>query len=102
MVEIPVTANPLRPGAPLGLGALNHYGESELLNVVKSSALRTIVFLIHPWELIDAARAYPMLPTGYAKACSPSVGPLRRFLSATREIMEISTLREVAKSFDAE
>jgi peptidoglycan/xylan/chitin deacetylase (PgdA/CDA1 family) len=80
LLEIPVTGNPLRPGAPLGLGAVNMYGPEKLSEVARSLMIPVVVFLIHPWELVDLASAYEQVPAGYARACSSSLQPLRKFL----------------------
>ena len=80
----------------MGLGGLNYFGQEKLLKVVRASRLPVIVFLVHPWELIDAGSEYPSLPKGYAKACSEDLASLRGFLSSVKDEMEISRIAEVA------
>jgi len=99
LLEIPVTENPLRPGAPLGLGALNVYGTEAVVTTLKEMDARTIVFLVHPWELIDIKSYYPRVPEGYARACSPDLTAFREFLSAVRPIATFSTLLAVWRGF---
>ena len=96
LLEIPVTENPLRPGAPLGLGALIYFGETRLVEVVRKTATNNVLFLVHPWELIDVDRVYPSLPMGYANGCSADLEPLRRFLLAIKGSVQIASLDAIA------
>jgi hypothetical protein len=80
----------------LGLGALNYFGEPRLAEVVRRTAAKNVLFLIHPWELIDVGRASPSLPPGYMKGCSADLVPLRRFLLAIRGEAQIVSLHAIA------
>lgn len=99
VLEVPVTENPLQPGTPIGLGALNRLGPTRLIQFLETTALDTVVFLAHPWEAIDILAAYPSAPDDYGKVCSGDVGSLRTFLEAARSIAEFSTLDQVADVF---
>jgi hypothetical protein len=102
LLEIPVTANPLRPGAPLGQGALNVNGPTKLLEIVRSLSVGVFVFLIHPWELVDLALWYPSLPSGYSDACSRDLEPLRDFLTEAKAAFPFITLGEYPTQQDGD
>jgi len=95
LLEVPVTENPLLPGAPLGLGALNAFGPAAILDTLRALEMTTVVFLIHPWELIDLQAFYPWLPPGYVRACSPDLTNLRNFLREARDFARFATLASV-------
>lgn len=99
LLEIPVTENPLRRGSPLGLGAINAYGSESVLAAIRSVEESTLVFLVHPWELIDARAYYPKVPEGLLGACSGDLGAFRQFLTAARALAEFSTLANVRRGF---
>ena len=94
LLEVPVTPNPLRPGAPLGLGALNHYVLQHLIKIVKTTIEEVLVFLVHPWELVDPSSFYPKLPTAYASACSNDLRPLQEFLKEVSKSFSTTTLAD--------
>ncbi len=96
LLEIPITENPMQPGTPVGLGALNRFGARALLDLLAMSRLNTHLFLIHPWEAVDLAGIYPDLPPGYRDACSPSLRPFRDFVLRARSMVELSSLGTVA------
>ena len=99
LLEIPVTENPLRRGGPLGLGAINAYGFDKVMTALHAVEERTLVFLVHPWELIDARAYYPKVPEGLLAACSGDLGAFRDFLTAARAVAEFSTLPNVRREF---
>jgi len=96
LLEVPVTANPLQPGTPVGLGALNRFGPGPLVELFRTTTLRTVLFLAHPWEAIDLASAYPGIPQGYARVCSSNLQPFHDFLQKARFVAQSSTLGQVA------
>jgi len=53
ILEIPVTPNPLAPGAPLGLGFLHSEGAQGCLDAVRRTSGRYVLFLAHTWEMVD-------------------------------------------------
>lgn len=99
LLEVPVTENPLRPGAPLGLGALNTFGTDTVLEAIRAAEEPMVVFLIHPWELVDLNAIYPRLPPGYARACSPDLTNLRGFLQKARDFATFATLASVRQGY---
>ena len=94
-----MTENPLRPGGPLGLGAINAYGLDNVLTAIRAVEESTLVFLVHPWQLIDARAYYPKVPEGLLGACSGDLGAFREFLIAARGLAEFSTLPNVRRGF---
>ena len=98
LMEIPVTPNPRRPGAPLGQGALNSFGPGYLLETAKNVDSEVFVFLVHPWELIDLASYYPSLPSGYSDFCTSDCGALRSFLTDVSKVFSATTLNTFART----
>jgi len=94
LLEVPVTPNPQRPGAPLGQGALNAYGPRRLLELGRALSPEVFVYLVHPWELVDIGSSHPDLPPGYANVCSSDLGRLREFLSEVSKTFAITTLAD--------
>jgi len=99
LLEIPVTESPLRRGGPLGLGAINAYGLDNVLAAIRAVKENILVFLVHPWELIDARAYYPNVPAGLLHACSGDLGPFREFLTAAQTLGEFSTLPTLRRGF---
>jgi len=97
VLEVPVTANPLQPGTPFRLGALNRFGITPLIGFLKATELDTVVFLAHPWEATDIASAYPGVPEAYTKVCSSNLSPLREFVRAAHSIAEFCTLEQISE-----
>lgn len=84
MLELPVTPNPLRPGAPFGLGAVHYYGVTAMIDALDRVPTPDIVFLIHPWELVDLGRYYPSLPEGYVRSSANGAEKLGEFMDYVR------------------
>lgn len=98
LLEIPVTPNPRRPGTPFGQGALNTYGPASFLEMAKTLDSDVLVFLVHPWELVDLASYYPGLPSGYSDVCTSDCGPLRSFLMDVSKNFSTTTLNNLARA----
>jgi len=60
LLEVPVSANPVASGSPLGLGFLNAHGAKETIRVAEMVEGRYLVFLCHSWELVDWGRYDPV------------------------------------------
>ncbi len=98
LLEVPVTANPLRPGAPVGAGAVRLYGPKRMSEAVRAMAQTVITFLVHPWELVSLREFYPDLQDAYAKIASSDITPIREFLREAAGYAEFRTLMEVDHS----
>lgn len=75
IVEVPVSPNPLSWGGPVGLGFLHAQGLDSTLRAINASPGRRAIFLVHPWEAIDA-EALRRGPPWVASACSSDLAPL--------------------------
>ena len=80
IVEVPLTGNPFIKGAPIGMGYLNYYGYEKTIEVLNKIENDYVMFLIHPWELIDLGNYYPHLREWLHKACSSDLEPLKLLL----------------------
>ncbi len=81
VTEVPVAANMLAPGSPLGLGYVNLAGPDAALNAIRLFPAPFLVLLVHPWEAID----YPSdarIPKWMKGGCMSDLGRLRKFLEA--------------------
>jgi glycosyltransferase involved in cell wall biosynthesis len=88
VVQVPVAANPLASGSPLGLGYLNLEGPEKALEALARSPSRDVVFLIHPWEAIDYPPDEPH-PAWMSRGCTANLSGLRMFIEKVREGSEI-------------
>jgi len=91
--EVPVTENPLALGGPIGLGYVNAFGVQRALEAVARAPAYPVVFLIHPWELVDPppGRIPPWMRTG----CTSDPTKLDAFLGRLRAEHEVTTLEAV-------
>lgn len=80
ILEIPITENPLNRSRPIGLGFLNYYGLEKTIDAVNAVNSDYVIFLIHPWEVVDLCDRYPKLGCDLDKACSSDTQILRQFL----------------------
>jgi hypothetical protein len=80
ILEVPVTPNPLAPGAPLGLGFLHSRGVQACLSALRQATGRYILFLAHSWEMTDWASSDAVRPWVRA-ASSGSTDRLGELLS---------------------
>ncbi len=100
LLEVPVTANPLRPGAPLGAGAVHFFGVTAMLDALNQVSSSDIVFLVHPWELVDLGAHYPFVPEGYIRSSADGATKLGQFLDRVRTRFRLTNLQELASGYE--
>lgn len=100
ILEVPVTENPLNPGAPIGLGYLNSYGLDKTLRALESAEGNLLVFLMHPWEFVDLASIHRHLPSWVKSACRHQPTLLASFLSRLEERFQLTSLEPLLESND--
>jgi hypothetical protein len=94
IIEFPLTENPIFPGAPLGAGALNFFGLEKTLSGTEMATGDYIIFLIHPWELVNLGEYYPTLKPGVKDICSDDLQKFRHFFTEINKKFEFSTISE--------
>ena len=70
ILEIPITQNPRAKGQPIGMGYLNLHGVNAAIKAIDDAEGNPIMFLIHPWEMIDIGECYPSIKESWKKICS--------------------------------
>ena len=90
--ELPVTENPFAPGGPIGLGYVNAFGADKALEAVARAAAYPVVFLIHPWELVEPPPG--RIPAWMKTACTSDPARLDAFLGRLRQNHEVTTFDE--------
>ena len=93
--EVPVTENPVAPGAPIGLGFVNNERPEVVLRAIRDSSGLVITILCHPWEAIDLGKRYPGLPQWLTSACTPDLSSFGAVLQSLRLEYEIKRLQDV-------
>ena len=72
ILEVPITPNPLEPGAPLGLGYLNYAGGARFEDALGRSVGNYVVFLAHTWEMVSWRKDDPVAPWVRSASKAPS------------------------------
>lgn len=99
ILEVPLTENPLSKGAPIGMGFLNYYGFEKTIEAINKSNKEHVIFLIHPWELIDLGKYYPNLRPWLHRACSGNHEPLKKLLEYSHKNYKISTIEDIVRNY---
>lgn len=97
ITEIPITENPLSNGGPIGMGYLNCYGLKKTLEAVRKVNSDYIIFLIHPWEMIDLRKYYTNLPDWVYKISKDNFSILIELLEVFKKGYSFSTLEKQFK-----
>lgn len=96
VIEIPVTENPFNSGQPIGMGFLNSRGVNKTMEIIRAVKEDYIVFLIHPWELVDLHKYYPNLREWLHKTCKKNFHELEELIISLAKHYEFSNLRKIA------
>jgi peptidoglycan/xylan/chitin deacetylase (PgdA/CDA1 family) len=95
LIEVPLTENPLLTGAPIGAGFLNKYGADKTLQAISMVKQDYVIFLIHPWELIDLSLYYPSLNPWVFEICSGNINEFEYFFKKLCNKYTICNLDDV-------
>lgn len=93
--EIPLTENPLIKGTPIGAGYLNTYGYNSLIESIEKVKTENVLYLIHPWELIDLGYYYKNIKKSLHKSCSSKLLQFESFLEYANKNHTFVNLKEI-------
>lgn len=97
--EIPITENPFIREVPIGMGYLNSLGLDETIKIIEQVKEEYVIFLIHPWELVDLSQHYPNLREWLHKSCSSDLSVIASFLKYLQKHYLYTTLNELINDF---
>lgn len=95
IVEVPLSENPLLEGAPIGAGFLNKFGLSKTLEAIQQVKTDYVMFLIHPWELVDLFDYYPDLDSWITEICSGNLELYEELFSLMKKTHQFCTLEDL-------
>lgn len=95
LVEVPLTENPIFRGAPFGAGGLNSFGVEKMLGAAETVPEYYVIFLIHPWELVNLGEYHPTLKTWVKGICSDDMDKFKSFFLNIRQKFDLSTISEI-------
>lgn len=98
IIEVPLSENPIFPGAPFGAGALNLFGIERMLKATESISEDYIIFLIHPWEIVNLGKYHPTLKDWVKDICSDDLRVFNEFFTNLSENFEFTTISEMCAS----
>jgi hypothetical protein len=99
IIEIPLTENPSRKGAPIGMGYLNSEGHEAVMDAFRTHRGSYSTFLIHPWECVDLRESFPSLPKHLGTECSSDLTGLERLLRDIKEGGAFTDLLQIAEEY---
>jgi glycosyltransferase involved in cell wall biosynthesis len=91
--EVPVAENPFSPGGPIGLAYVHAAGVDRALEAVALASSDPVVFLVHPWELVDPPGGGA--PAWMAKGCTSDPSKLDAFLGRLTKEHAVVPLADV-------
>lgn len=95
ILEVPLTENPIFLGAPFGAGALNLFGIEKMLCALESIPEDYVIFLIHPWELVNIGKYHPNLKQWVKDICSDNVQNYHDFFSKIKNNFEFANINDL-------
>lgn len=95
ILEVPLTENPIFLGAPFGAGALNLFGAEKMLYALESITEDYVIFLIHPWEIIDIGKYHPNLKQWVKDICSDNMQNYYDFFSKIKNNFEFANINDL-------
>lgn len=95
IIEVPLTENPIFPSTPFGAGALNSFGINKMVKASETIPEDYIIFLIHPWELIDIGKYHPNLKQWVKDICSDNMQNYYDFFSKIRNNFEFANINDL-------
>ena len=98
ILEIPLTESPVK-GVTIGSGSLNKFGIDKMVETINHVEEDYIMFLMHPWELVNLRKYYPDLKEWVLELCSDTLREFEKMFEYAKENYEISTITEIAKDY---
>jgi hypothetical protein len=96
ILEVPLTENPIFQGAPIGAGALNYFGLEKIMDAIGKINEEYIIFLIHPWELVDLGKLHPELKPWIKQICSSDLEPFNKLFKSLKSKFEFTTINNLS------
>lgn len=98
ILEIPLTESPVK-GMMIGSGSLNKFGVDKVIDAINLVEVDYIMFLIHPWELINLQKYYPNLPDWVLEISSDNLDEFEKLFLYIKKKFRISTIDDIAKDY---
>jgi peptidoglycan/xylan/chitin deacetylase (PgdA/CDA1 family) len=100
ILEIPITENPFAKGQPIGMGYLNLNGVNKTLEAIEKADGEFVIFLIHPWEMLDISSHYPDIKNSWKNICSDDNTKFSELLERLKTMnYKFSTLYDMEKRY---
>jgi hypothetical protein len=98
LVEVPLTENPIFRGTPFGAGGgLNLCGMERMIAASEKISEDYIIFLVHPWELVDLGMYHPELKDWIKKICSDDIEKFKLFFMDINKKFDFGTIYDICK-----
>lgn len=98
ILEIPLTESPVK-GITIGSGSLNKFGIDKMVEAINQVEQGYIMFLMHPWELVNLRKYYPNLKEWVLELCSDNLEEFEKLFEYAVRKYEISTINEIAEDY---
>jgi hypothetical protein len=82
-------------GAPIGAGFLNKYGTEKTFEIINEVKEEYLIFLIHPWELVDLSKCYPKLDSWVLEICSEDLNLYEDLFKLLKEHYTFSNFKDL-------
>jgi len=99
ILEIPLTESPVK-GVTIGSGSLNKFGIDKMVKAISQVEQDYIMFLMHPWELVNLRKYYPDLKEWVLELCSDNLGEFEKLFEYAKENYVISIISEIAEDYN--
>ena len=96
ILEIPLTESPVK-GVMVGSGSLNKFGIDKMVETINQVEQDYIMFLMHPWELVNLRKYYPDLKEWVLELCADNLKEFEKLFVYVKRTYEISTINEIAR-----
>jgi len=98
ILEIPLTECPVK-GITIGSGSLNKFRIDKMIDAINLVEQGYIMFLMHPWELVNLRNFYPDLNEWVLEICSDNLEEFEILFEYIKRNYEISTINKIAKDY---
>ncbi len=102
VLEIPLTKSPVK-GHPIGAGGLNKFGKDKMINLCRMAGKDTgpgyVMFLMHPWELVELGKHHPGLKGWVKELCRDDFGQLESFFQKIKKEFNFKKVGDIANEF---